>query len=98
MSIVNYIPKGKENAVSKYTLSATLGISEREVRRQVEEARNKGLSIISSSRGKGYYMASDRHDVEILTRELRSRAINLLKTVSAIEGYCEGQTIIWEDN
>ncbi len=91
MNIVDFIPKGKENAVSKYTLATTLEISEREVRRQIEEQRNKGVPIISCSHSKGYYIADSREDVEIITRDLRSRAFKMLKTVSAFENHCEGQ-------
>ncbi len=52
--IEQYIPFGKENAVSRQYLSIATGMSDRKVRMQIAQAR-RDYPILNLSDGKGYY-------------------------------------------
>lgn len=52
--IEQYIPFGKENAVSREYLSIATGMSDRKVRLQIAQARREH-PILNLSDGKGYY-------------------------------------------
>lgn len=58
MNIVEYIPKGYENAISRKNLCAATGLSDRIVRRLIEEARRNTI-IISNDDGTGYWIYPD---------------------------------------
>lgn len=58
MNIVEYIPEGFENAISRKNLCAATGLSDRIVRRLIEEARRNTV-IISNDDGTGYWLYPD---------------------------------------
>ena len=55
MNITEYIPKGINNAISRKDLCIATGLSDRIVRRLVEEARRETI-IISNNDGSGYWI------------------------------------------
>lgn len=55
---------GKENAISRQELCSLTGLSDRAVRREIEDARNEGEFIITDEDGKGYYKSEDLADVK----------------------------------
>lgn len=55
MNIVEYIPEGCENPISRKSLSEATGLSDRIVRRLIEEARRNTV-IISNDDGSGYWI------------------------------------------
>ncbi len=63
------IPFGKENAVSRQTLSKMSGLPDRSVRELIEDARRNGSFIINDQDGKGYYRT---FDLDIIERQLRA--------------------------
>lgn len=79
---------------SRYELQAELGVynkkgigvcpSERDVRRAIAELRDLGYNIASSSDTQGYWLG-DEADKERTIKELKSRAMKLLKTADALE-------------
>lgn len=52
MDIVKYIPRGKENAVTRMALRLVTGLSDRKVRQEIEEARAAGAIICNDQDGK----------------------------------------------
>jgi len=58
MNIIDYIQTGKANAISRQQLSDLTGLSDREVRRLIEAARQHH-AICNLQDGKGYFMASN---------------------------------------
>lgn len=80
-TITDYIPHGRENAVSRGYLCALTGLSDRSVRAAIEQARNDGALILNDQDGFGYYQA-DIRDLDALQRQYRqdtARAMALLK-------------------
>ena len=59
MNILNYISTGKENAITRESLTAVTGLSERKIRSLIEEERAKGNIIINLQDGKGYFLPSE---------------------------------------
>ena len=57
MSIIAYIPAGRENRITREELSRLTGRADRLNRKAIEEARKAGVPVISSSRDRGYYIA-----------------------------------------
>ena len=76
--VVNYIPKGKENAITRAALTALTGYPDRTNRQAIEEARRNGVKIVSRSSGKGYYIADNDDDWLLFLEEHRRRAMAAL--------------------
>ena len=55
MEIVNFIPYGQENAISRLQLSIQTGRSDRDIRDMISEAMKKGSVIATLVNGHGYY-------------------------------------------
>lgn len=55
MNIVDYIPTGYENAISRKDLCHKTGLNDRVVRNLIEEARRTTI-IISNNDGSGYWL------------------------------------------
>ena len=64
MDITAFIPRGKENAISRDELMVATGLPDRQIRNLIHEARRNAL-ILSLSEG-GYYLPteSEINDVE----------------------------------
>lgn len=55
MTITDFIPYGRENAISRQALAQLTGMDDRQVRRMIEDARCN-VVIINLQDGKGYYL------------------------------------------
>lgn len=84
MSIIDYIPKGKENKISRESLAICTGLPDRSVRRLISAARADGNAIVGDPEG-GYYMAETEADVSLLLAELASRMGKLAKCYNAVK-------------
>ena len=63
MNIINYIPKGKANAVGRKYLCSVTNLSDREVREQISRARRTTV-ILSCDLG-GYYLPTIEESGEV---------------------------------
>ena len=72
------IPYGVESAVSRTYLSATLGMTDRAVRKAIQSARTAGNIIINDQSGCGYYQSDDIDQIEKQYRLNKSRAMSIL--------------------
>ena len=82
-SIVDYIPKGRENKISRESLTLCTGLTDRVCREYISRARAEGHAIVGDPTG-GYYLAENEGDVRLLLSELSSRIGQLAKCVKAI--------------
>ena len=82
-TIENYIPQGRDNKISRKSLSICTGLPDRSVRRLISDARMRGIAIVGDPAG-GYYMAETEEDVMLLLGELRSRIIKLSHCAGAV--------------
>lgn len=84
MNIADYIPKGKENAVTRTYLSSLTGLSKREIERAVQDARFNSVPIISDNLT-GYYIATCQQDIDMFYESMRRRGLNTFKTARAVK-------------
>ena len=54
MDIVDYIPFGRENAVTRTQLRIMTGLNDRQIREQISQARRDTV-ILNMQDGKGYF-------------------------------------------
>ena len=78
MNIETYLRCGKEHAITREKLVEATGLSDRENRKLISDARKRGVPIISTSRSKGYYIAQNEAEKEIILRELMCKATDML--------------------
>lgn len=78
MDIKDFIPRGKENAISREMLRTLTGCSDREVRKMIREARlnHEGSFILSSSDVSGYWLSENLSEVRAFLLETYNRAEN----------------------
>lgn len=77
-SIAEFIPKGRENAISRASLAAMLNLPDRTVRQMIEKARREGEIIINLGSGEGYYISEDPADIQRQMKMNNSRAMAIL--------------------
>ena len=77
-SVIKHIPVGREKAVTRQKLEALTGNNDRTNRQAILEARSRGIKIVSSSSGKGYYIADNNDDWRMFLEEHRRRAMSEL--------------------
>ena len=82
--ISDFIPTGKENAITRDSLRCLTGMSDRAVRRMIADERAMGVPIISCSHSAGYYLAETEAEKQIILRELGSRIAKMAKVYRAI--------------
>ena len=73
------IPFGRANAISRDALAARLGLSDRQMRKAVEDARNEGLIILCECNGRGYYQSDDMDEIQHQYKQDTNRAMAILK-------------------
>lgn len=73
MDIVDYIPIGSENAISRQSLCIITGMSDRKVRKAISQAR-RNTCICNSQDGKGYYIPDCLRDARQFLKQESSRA------------------------
>ena len=83
MRIENYIPEGREIAISRKALGNIVG-DDRVARKMIEDARCN-VVIINLQDGKGYYLptSNEREDVERWYRATLKRAKKILRGLRA---------------
>lgn len=74
MDIVDYIPFGRENAVTRAQLRSRTGIDDRTIRDMIADARRDTV-ILNMQDGKGYFrpLPEERNLVEAYTRQETAR-------------------------
>lgn len=81
MDILEFIPYGRENAIKRKTLRDLLGVTDREMRVMIADAR-KETPIINLSDGQGYYRPNTRYDLDRYIMQEKARAEKILKNIN----------------
>ena len=74
--VVEAIPVGKENAVTREKLSQTLMMPDRQVRKCIQIARDAGVLIVNT--GRGYYITDELDEIERQYWQDTRRALSVL--------------------
>lgn len=91
VGIEKYIPRGRDNAISRKDLVMLTGMDDRTVRACISQVRENGKPICANTVTGGYYMAETEEDIKHLLGDLRSRISKLCKCYAAVKG-----TGIWK--
>lgn len=101
MQNVNYkevaeaIPWGREKftlygRITRQELAEKFGVSDRVIRKAIEEARANGYFIVNNQDGTGYYRTLDADEVERQYRQDTARAMAILKRRKHMRHYLRG--------
>jgi hypothetical protein len=80
MNIIQFIPKGRQNAITRLELEKATGMSDRKNREDIERLRNIKIPIVNLKDGTGYYIAETEEEKAVEYALLMSYACSLLKT------------------
>ena len=83
--IERYLLKGGKNAMTKEEPSKITGLVPRKVTQAVQDARRRGVPILSSSHPGGYFIAADLGEKRQFERSLRHRANETAITLRCLE-------------
>ena len=86
MSIIDIIPFGAENAITRAELAAKSGMSDRRMRLEIQRERANGELILNSQDGRGYFRGT-ANDLDALHRQYKqdtARAMAILKRRKAM--------------
>ena len=83
--VADLLLHGAENAISRRDLMSMTGMSDRELRLKIEAERRQGVPILSDN-VHGYFLPGDKSERDRCVRSLRSRAKEIERTATAIEG------------
>lgn len=92
MDILQYIPHGKENAISRNELSRLLKLPDRKIRKLIEQKRIKGIPILSSSSARGYWISDDISEIQAFLQEFDHRINTQNKNMAKLRRYCNEVT------
>lgn len=81
--IEEFIPYGRKNAVKRADLVNMIGLSDRLVRKLIEDARQSGVIIINMQDGRGYYRPEKREELEYYIRQEEGRAKSIHRNLKA---------------
>lgn len=70
---------GAENAIPRAALVELTGWPDRELRKNIEQARKEGMVIANDQDGKGYYRPDTREELERCYAQSRSRTLAQLR-------------------
>jgi len=77
--VASFLGYGKQNAVGRAELASAMGVSDRKMRKLIEEAREDGLVICHDQDGGGYYLADTREELRRQLKRNNSRAMSILR-------------------
>ena len=85
MELINLIPVGKKNSITRDELVGATGMSDREVRREIGRLRNKGTPICATIHGNGYFLAESEEEFKQAIREYTAYARSIFKTAAQMK-------------
>ena len=85
-SIFDMLPVGAECAISRRTLVALTGLSDRQLRYKISQERKAGALILSTTEGGGgYYRAASADELRRYVQSMRSRSKETLAVIRKAE-------------
>ena len=79
MSLLEFIPIGRENAVSLNYLRSVTNMSDRAVRKEIQDINESGTVMICREHKKGYYIPATEREAESYIRYSQSYLITLAR-------------------
>ena len=85
-NILNYIPRGKENAISRARLREVTGLNDSVMRQEIAKARREAC-IINLQDGRGYYLPTTIEEVDRFIAQEEHRAKSIFTNLSGARKY-----------
>ena len=85
LRIEAYLLRGHPNALSNEHLQNVTGLGSRQVTQAVQDARRRGVPVLSSSHPGGYYIAATEEEKERFLRSMGHRAKEIIATLRCLE-------------
>lgn len=94
LNIVNLIPYGKANAISRVSLRNITGLSDRNVRHLIAEARTDTI-ILTVDNGKGYFRPTkdELEEIQVWLKKETARANSTFKSIESAREILKGGNI-----
>ncbi|MGN1339351.1 MAG: HTH domain-containing protein [Oscillospiraceae bacterium] len=90
LQITDFIPTGRNNAISMKDLATLLNISERGVRSIIQRAREQGAPICSEYENRGgYYLPADKYEALSFLRQQKARIRSARSALNGIVTYLQ---------
>lgn len=93
MSILDYIPYGENNAISREDLKQITGLTDRQMRKKIEIARET-TPILNFQGGKGYFIPTETEQYLVI-RWIRQEASRRRKIEKGILGAEKFLKAVW---
>ena len=92
MNIIDLIPSGQDHAISRKRLRSLCGLSDRIMRKEIEQARRE-YAILNAQDGSGYFRPTDEEKplVERWLRQERSRERSVKQSTQGAEKFLTGE-------
>ena len=84
MNISDYIPFGKDNAISRKKLEKVTGLSDRDIREEIAMARRNTV-ILNLSNGQGYFQPIEGEEDELVIKRIGWSLLATRKRVREIQ-------------
>lgn len=78
MDIINLIPEGSRNAIGRADLAIKAGMTDRMVRREIQEAKEKGEIILNTMDGNGYFRPVFPEDTDWVKAQYRANQARII--------------------
>lgn len=80
--IYDFLPAGRENAVSRKQIGKVFGLTDRETQKQIEAERARGAAILSDTTPPGgYFKAANMDELAAFTRSMLNRFESMSQTI-----------------
>lgn len=86
IQVSDFLLRGAENAAPRRHLRQMTGLTDRDLRRRIQEERLAGTPILSSNTAGGYYLPADDLERQEFIRSMRGRAREIEAVAAAVEG------------
>lgn len=88
MNIIDYMPCGQKNAITRAELSKITGLKDRVVRELIGQARRE-TPILNTQNGEGYFipLPSEKHLVERWLKQEESRAKSIFWSIRGAKNF-----------
>jgi len=94
-TILNVIPLGRENAISRGKIKELTSYSDRHIRRCISEmVMDKDAAILSASKHNGYYLPQTRRDYTEAIADLCSKVETMDQRILALEAMRESCNVL----
>lgn len=88
INILDYIPKGRANAIPRARLRYITGLTDSKMRELIREAR-KDVPILNLQTGEGYYIPDNKEEVRRYIKQEEHRAKSIFANLRSAKDYLE---------